>query len=57
MEEPRALYDINYYFLDRYDFYIEEPRAFNNIDYYLGSDKTRQRNYNIFTIITPLEEG
>jgi len=36
---------------------MEEPRASNNIDYYLGSDETRQRNHDIFTTTTPLEEG
>jgi hypothetical protein len=51
------LHNINHYFLDRYDFYIEEPQASNNIDYYLGSDKTRQRNHDIFTTTTPLKEG
>jgi hypothetical protein len=51
------LYDIDYYFLDRYDFYIKEPRASDDIDYYLGSDETRQRNHDIFTTTTPLEEG
>jgi hypothetical protein len=51
------LHDINHYFLDRYDFYIEEPRASDDIDYYLGSDKTRRRNHDIFTTTTPLEEG
>jgi hypothetical protein len=55
--ELQALYNINYYFLDRYNFYIKELRAYNNIDYYLGLDETRRRNYDIFTITTLLEEG